>query len=220
MLTIYYSRNMLLPLNAITFNRTGFEAQEMEDNVPIWLTPQGDRLKLHYYPIPPDIDADLNNIDSVRSTYRKLVDEAGFGLIEVETVIIDDCIAVRKLFKGQQEPNGRLYLGVLTFPFRDFSFVLKVQCNEIGVTGIRDSIILNNMIGTGEVDIDSGSMIGWLDDPYNPNEMGPMTRNKSERPEYDTQFPDHPLSRARWVLNHLECTVKIKDIIKIQPSFV
>lgn len=211
-------------LNAITFNETGFESQENEQDVSIvdiWLTPQGDRLKLHYYPIPPDLDADLNNVDSVRLTYRQLVDGAGFGIVEVDTVIIDGCTAVRTLFKCEQEPKGRLYLGSLTFPFRDFSYVLKLQCNELGTTGIRDSIILNNLMGSGEVDVDPklGKIIGWLDDPYNPSEMRAMTRNKSERPEYDAQFPDHPLSRARCVLNYLEHTVKIADVVKRQPSF-
>jgi hypothetical protein len=87
---------------------------------------------------------------------------------------------------------------------------------------MRDSLILDDMMDLGEtrIDSESGKITGWLDDPYNPSEMGSMTRNKSERPEYDAQFPDHPLSRTRWVLKHLERTVKIEDIVKRQLSFV
>jgi hypothetical protein len=211
-----------LSQSAIIFDETGFEFQRQENGVSIWYTPKNDGLGLFHYPIPPDIGADLNDIESIRFRYRQLANEVGFGIIEVETVIVNDCKAVRTLFKAAQQPTGRTYVGSLTFPFRDFSYVLKVQCAEFGTTGIRDSLILDTMMGSGEVEIDmeSDRITGWLDDPYNPREIEPMTRNKSERPEYDAQFPDHPLSRARWVLNHLEQSVNIDDTVKRQPGFV
>ncbi len=65
-----------------------------------------------------------------------------------------------------------------------------------------------------------GRSQGWLEDPYDPNEEGPMTRNKSERTEYDAEFPDHPLTRARSVLDHLERSIRISDVVKKQPAFV
>jgi hypothetical protein len=208
--------------SAITFDETGFQLQGQQNGAIVWFTPKGDGLGLFHFPIPPDIGADINSIDRVRSRYRQLANEVGFGVVEVETVIVDGCKTVRTLFKAAQQPTGRTYVGTLTFPFRDFSYVLKVQCEEIGMTGLRDSIVLSTMMGSGEtgVDPESGGITGWLDDPYNPNETGPMTRNKSERPEYDAQFPDHPLSRTRWVLNHLERTVRIADAVKRQPGFV
>jgi hypothetical protein len=90
------------------------------------------------------------------------------------------------------------------------------------MTGVRDAVIFASLMNGGEAGFDPESerMIGWLDDPYDPTEMGPMTRNKSERPEYDGQFPEHPLSRARWVLNHLEHTLAIDEAIKRLPGFV
>jgi len=35
-----------------------------------------------------------------------------------------------------------------------------------------------------------------------------------------TFLKDHPLSRARWVLNHLERTVAIDEAVKRRPAFV
>jgi len=74
---------------------------------------------------------------------------------------------------------------------------------------------------TQQVSLDErgGQFKGWLDDPYDSNETGPMTRNISERPEYDSRFPNHPLSRARWVLGHLQRTVAIDNSVKQQPKF-
>lgn len=61
-------------------------------------------------------------------------------------------------------------------------------------------------------------MMGWLDDPYDPHEQGDMTRNRSERPEYDSLFPDHPLSRARWVLDHLQHTLFVSETLRSKSS--
>jgi hypothetical protein len=183
---------------AITFDETGFEHHGEDNGAIIWFTPKGDGLGLFHYPIPPDIHADLSNIDSVRAFYRRIVSQSGLGVIEIDTVLVDGCTAVRTLFKAAQQPTGRTYLGALTFPFRDFSYVLKAQCEELGMTGVRDAVVATRLMTSGEIwlDAESGCMTGMLDDPYDPSETGPMTRNKSERPEYDALFPDHPLSRA------------------------
>ena len=211
-----------LSQSAITFDETGFERQGDRDGVIVWVTPKGDGLGLFHYPIPPDIHTDLSDVDRVRAFYRRRIREVGLGVIEIDTVVIDGSTAVRTILKAAQQPTGRTYLGALTLPFRDFSYVLKVQCEERGMTGMRDGVVLDDLMSSGETEaeIESGRILGWLDDPYDPTETGSMTRNKAERPQYDAQFPDHPLSRARWVLNHLEHTVTIDEAVKRQPGFV
>jgi hypothetical protein len=166
-------------------------------------------------------EADLHDVDNLRTAYRRTARKAGTGVVEIETCVVDGCCAVRTLFKVAQQPTGRTYVGALTFPFQHFSYVFKVQCPELDVTGVRDAVVCAKLINTGEIKIDTKSrdMAGWLDHPYDSNEAGTLTRNKSERPEYDSQFPDHPLSRARWVLDHLQRTVAIEDAVKRQPVF-
>lgn len=212
-----------MPKLPLSFDETDFQRQPTRDGVQVWFTPQGDGLGLFYFPIPPDIEADIQAVDSVRAYYRRLVNQPGstVGIIEVDTLTIDGCRAVRTVLKAPQQPAGRTYIGSLTFPFRDFSFVLKVQCAERGMTGLRETMVLNRLTGSGEtaIDPDSGTPIGWLDDPYDPAENGPMTRNRSERPEYDADFPDHPLSRARQILSHLEQSVTLDPNVKRQPAF-
>ena len=204
--------------SGIVFDDAGFERQAQSDGPLVWLTPKGDALELSHYAVPPDIEADL---DSLRALYRRSVQNAGLGIIEIEPCVVDSCKAVRTVFKAAQEPTGRAYLGALTFPFRDFSYVFRLQCQELGTTGVRDSIVLAKLMSTGEVKITTSTckLTGWLDDPYDPEEAGAMTRNKSERPEYDEQFPDHPLSRARRVLDHLQRTIRIDETIKRAPAF-
>jgi hypothetical protein len=210
-----------LTQSAITFDEIGFERKGVQAGAIIWLTPDGDMLGLFHYPLKPDIKAELHDAEGLRRFYREMAREAGIGVIEIERVIADDCPAVRTLFKAAQQPSGRIYVGALTIPFQDFSYVLKLQCQEQGATGVRDTMVLMQLMATGESELDekTGAMSGWLDDPYDAQESGTMTRNKSERREYDTQFPDHPLSRARRVLDHLEQTVKIAGDVKMMPAF-
>jgi hypothetical protein len=208
--------------HGITFDERGLKFRGEHDGTLMWSTPSGDVLALYNFPIPPDIQADLDHLDDLRTFYRRTVTPAGLGVIEVETREIDGCRVVRTIFKAAQQPEGRIYLGGLTFPFRDCSYVLKIQCEEGSMTGLRDTFVLSKLIKSGEVQLAGAvdRIPNWLDDPYDPNEVGPMTRNKSERPEYDAEFPDHPLTRARALLNHLEQTVAIAAAVKQRPGFV
>jgi hypothetical protein len=43
------------------------------------------------------------------------------------------------------------YVGSLTIPFLDFSFVIKVQCEEKGATGIREAVLLDRRLESGEM---------------------------------------------------------------------
>lgn len=64
-----------------------------------------------------------------------------------------------------------------------------------------------------------GKIQGWMQDPYDSSIEAPLMRNQPEACEYDSQFPDHPLSRARQVLNHIEKTMVIAPEILSAPPF-
>ena len=207
-------------LNAVRFDAQGYESQRDHDLVRVWHTPAGDELGLSYHPLAPDIGARLEDLAGLRRYYRAIAEAAGLGVIEIETLTIDRCRAVRALFKAPQEPQGRTYLGSLTLPFRDFSYVFKVHCAEVGATGLRDSLVFAKMMMEGSVSLSpEGDAKGWLVDPYEPDLVGPMTRNQSEHERFDTMFPTHPLSRARATLAHLAATVRVDESVRRAPPF-
>ena len=204
----------------LTFDETDLDFRGDQNGALLWLTADGDPLELHYFPIPPDIGADVDDVSALRARHRCVANEAGLGVIEIETATVDGCLVVRTLFKIAETPTGRTYVGSLTFPFRDFSYVFRVESSERGTTGLREAFVVSMLLNKGvSIDTRVGQLKGWLDDPYDSNETGPMTRNISERPEYDSRFPDHPLSRARRILNHLQTTVTVDSSIKQQPKF-
>ncbi len=198
----------------IKFDETQYDFQGIIDGVYIWHTPQGDELTLVHHNTPTDLPADLTDLAVIRDHYRAIAHQRELGVIEIETFSLADSIGIRILFKGLQQPTGRTYLGKILVPNQGSSDVLSIHCTETGMTGVRDTIVGNQLRESGEIsfDPDSGKTIGWLTDPYDANEMGAMTRNQSERPDFDPKFPDHPLSRVRSVLNHLQATLELETI--------
>ena len=123
---------------------TGFEYQGESEGALVWFTPQGDRLG-HYHYV-----ADLRDPTSLRARFRGIAHHADLGVLEISTCILDHCTAVRTLFKAAQQPTGRTYIGALTLPFRDFSYVFKVQGSEVGITGVRDTLVLAQLMSGGD----------------------------------------------------------------------
>ena len=76
--------------------------------------------------------------------------------MEIETVNIDGCLSVRTIFKTAINPDGRGrgYLGSITLPYRDFSYVIKVQSSEQGMTGMREAIVAERLMASGSMQLD------------------------------------------------------------------
>lgn len=208
------------PLDQVSFDVTGHTFKGEQGNVRVWWSPHGDGIGLYHYALPPDIAASPTSRAQLVAYYGKMASEAGIGVLEVEPIVVDGLVAVRTLFKAPQQPNGRTYIASLTLPFRDFSYVLKAQCAEQGMTGVRDSIVLDELLVAGAVRFDGEprTAVGWSMDPQVP--PGPLVYNKSEAPEYDARFPEHPLSRARAILRHLEATTRVSHAVRGAAPFV
>ena len=91
------------------------------------------------------------------------------------------------------------------------------------MTGIRDAIIVDEALRDGRVTFDPDReefLEGWMHDPYDPALHGGFHWNLSEAPEDDVRFPNHPLSRLRPVLSHLELTLRITKEVKESPPYV
>jgi len=73
-------------------------------------------------------------------------------------------------------------------------------------------------MGNGKIDIRDGELIGWMADPYDASVSLPLMRNLAEAPEFDEEFPDHPLSRSRRILAQIEASARLADELKkLQP---
>lgn len=209
-------------VDSIRFDTAGFTFQREGDNTRVWLTPDGDPVGLFHFAIKPDIPAALDSIDALRAFSRSATAAAGGAIIEVETVSVDRSLALRQIIKVPQQPHGMTYVGSILLPFRDFSFVIKVHGQERGTTGVRDAVVLDESFGDGRVQVDAESktLRGWMQDPYDPAVHDGFSRNLAESAEYDARFPNHPLSRLRRTLAHLQRTIQVGDDVRRSPPFV
>jgi hypothetical protein len=212
----------MIGADSLSLEGPGLTFEGDKEGVRVWRTDSGDGLGLWFFAIPPDLPSRLDQLDELRAFYRQRAVAGGMGIISVDGTTIDGCPAVKTIFKAPlSEPAapGRLYVAAVTIPFRNFSFVLKTQCQEQGTTGMRDATVLALMQREGRARIEPPEIIGWDADPYDPSIRAGLLRNLSEDEQYDAMFPRHPLSRARRLLAQIEAGTRISDEAKSSPPF-
>jgi hypothetical protein len=192
------------PLDGVTFDDSELRNPNEKGNTHYWSTPEGDGVGLYYFGMPPDLPIRTKSISEFQQAYEALVPDTG-ALVEISIVEQDGCSAVLSIVKVPQQPSGMTYLGSLTIPFRDFSYMLKVQCYEGSPTGLRETILLEQGLREGHIQMDD---TGKITGDWNPDDA-----------KFDSEFPDHPISRLRKWLPRLGSTIRIDSEIKRQPAF-
>ncbi|GAA3955228.1 hypothetical protein GCM10023085_42270 [Actinomadura viridis] len=203
---------------SLRFDTTGWET--LQDGV--FRNGDGDVTVLSGFDIPPNLAAPLEDLDRLRRATVESTVAAGGGLIELDVITLDGLPAIRQIVKLPlpDRPTGVVYLGSFTVPRADRSLVVRVQCMEQGVTGMRDSVVLNRFLSEhGQGRPLEEMMRSWAQHPYAPEVQGGLPRNWSEEPGWDPHFPDHPLSRARRALQALAPTIELHPAFKAAPPF-
>lgn len=125
-------------MNAITIdnlrlNLDSWQVREESDRYRVWENQIPDLLSLSFCPIPMTAQIGLSATQKLQDfyrLYRKTVQQAGGTLISVDIVSVKGVSAIKALFMFPQPNRQQTYVGSLTFPFRDFSYVVKIQCNR------------------------------------------------------------------------------------------
>lgn len=181
----------------------------------------GMAFSVDFFALPPDIGASLTNISGLQRFYRDALVRNGVALIECDVIAISGFIGVRVVAKAALEPRGFAFLGSVTVPFRDCSYVLKFQAAEGQPTGLREAMVMMEVMDVGDINVDdeSGRISGWCADPYDPDlEYQPM-RNQADAVHWDAKFPGHPLSRVRAALDDLPSRASFARRLKGLPKF-
>jgi len=206
-------------INSIIIPDFGWEKQKEDKSIIQWINPeQTIALSLNYFNLKPDLPS-LKKIDVIRTFYREQISQANGGLIKVDFSDIKHQ-AIKTIFKIPQEPSGMVYLASLTIPFKDCSYVIKIQAPEIGMTGMRDSIIADKLMQGGKLDIGENGYKNWFSDPYDSNYSGGTLMNKSEDSIYDVDFENHPLTQARKLIFQIEKEIEFKSEIEKLKQFI
>lgn len=156
----------------------------------------------------------------MRKHYRDTFAEQGIGIVECNIVEILGNKNVKTIGKQLEQFEPAIYVGSLAIPLTDQSFVFSLLFQEEDITGIRDATILSKLISRGqqepEPDPETGELTipGWAQDPYFQDYEGPCLCNLSNSRVYDSEFPDHPLSKVRKRIDEL-----VIDLAALNSTF-
>jgi hypothetical protein len=194
-------------IDAIRFASDGWiRHDELESHrLRVWEAPGRDAVELHFFPVPPNLPA-APTVGDIAAVYANGLSPAGGKVVECAVVMFAGCDAVRLIVKVPQQPRGFMYQGAVTLPFRDFSYVFKVQCSEVGTTGIREAVLFERRCRAGEEP-----------DLARPGE--PFPDWNPDAAEHDSAFPNHPISRLRHLLAQIERSAVLDDRIRRLPKF-
>ncbi|MBN8660749.1 MAG: hypothetical protein J0M35_10320 [Candidatus Obscuribacter phosphatis] len=212
-----------LSIDAVRFDTTGLTGVESAPNTKRWTSGRALEVSLRCIEVPPDIPCSLSNKEGIRDYFRRCAIQGGGGLVEADVIKIGQVPCAKTIVKVPQQPSGTAYVGSITIPLAQGSYVIRVQSVETGITGMRESAILHNLTASGKVTISEGGVLqNWERDPYDPKIKGDdlVLRNQSEDERYDKLFPTHPLTRVRVALKAILRTIKLDKSVLMAPPFL
>ena len=169
-------------------------------------------LKLNHGPLAEA--AWLENVPAMR---RNLAHEyAQLGcLIEAEPVVLGGVRGVCQVVKAPipNAPSGQVFMANIFLAKADRHVMFGCTAEERGITGTREAAILAKLGLTG--------LEGWiLPHPYAPELQGRLPYHRGDDPQWDADFPDHPLSRVRAWVGWALATVAVDPQFAALPDFV
>lgn len=119
------------------------------------------------------------------------------GIVEVRSGGSCDNRFSYSIVKTAQGPSGVQYALVLDMWNSGRPVRIRGFFDESGTTGVRDSTVYSMLAQAGD-----GALDGWSRDPYDAGWDKGLLANKSELPEFDALFPEHPLTEARRLVRY------------------
>ena len=193
-------------LDSLRFDASGYRRQEEVRTQGVWFTPEGDGVGLQLFLSRTHVPS-CGSIASLRDQVKSDFEQTpGTRLIEVELPQVACGLRViRMVFRAQLPEGGAIYVGSLMVPFERFSFLLKVQCEEAGMTGVREALLLDRALRDGTVQVGEAGPDLSAFSPYGAKD--------------DDEFPEHPLTRLRRTLLHLQQTLELDADLADAPRF-
>jgi hypothetical protein len=214
----FFKRNRI-SINSVSIPDFGWKKIREDKSIIQWINSEENiTISIMFFELPPDIPT-MNNIEVLRNFYRQLICNVNGGVIEVELSKKDKMSFIKTIFKLPQEHSGMGYIASLTLPFKNCSFVFKIQAVEIGMTGLRDIVVAEKLLLTNTISIDENGYTNWFADPYDEYFKNRVLMNKSEQIIYDNDFPEHPLTQARQILNQISNGLQWKPELEKIPAF-
>ena len=193
--------------DTISFDTFDWERQPDEDGDRVWF---GDGtifiiLSEHFFALPPDLPG--TDVDLLRSSYETWmadIEEGDDGrtgrLVELN---VDPNGPVVRVVVRIPVPDRYLFVGSLTIPLAECSWVVKVQAVEGSITGLREALAADRALKEGG--LHSFQDLEGVFDPYDR--------------QWDDIAPGDPLTAVRHYLDRLEASLQFDSAFSTQKPF-
>jgi len=195
-----------LGLDTISFDTFDWERQPDQDGDRFWFSDGTIRIILseHFFALPPDLPS--TDVDVLRSTYEAWMAEAeeeDGRTAQVVEVNVDPNGPVVRLVLRLPLPDRYLFVGSLTVPLAECSWVVKLQAVEGSMTGLREALAADRALQ--ELGFQSFQQLVGIFDPYDRR--------------WDDIAPGDPLTAVRHYLDRLEVSLKFRSEFATQKPF-
>ncbi len=192
-------------IESVSFDTTRYRFNGEANGQRIWYTPDGDGMGLSFFPVPPNLPRQAKTTAELQGFYRRSIGNQQVKVVEFRLLEVANVASIWMVLGIPQLSGAVIYVGSLTIPFAEFSFVIKMQCEERGTTGVREAILLDKALRTGAVTVDAG---GKLKGDLN-----------SDDARHDNQVPNHPLSRLRREFALIIASLQIQEATQREKRF-
>lgn len=114
----------------LKIDETGLMLRKNEAHRMLWLNGFNDVLELRAFAAKPDIPVQLTDLPALQEYYQKAAATQNAELLELEVRTVCRVKAIRITMCQKAKPTGYTFVSSLALPFKNGSFVLKIQALE------------------------------------------------------------------------------------------
>jgi len=162
---------------------------------------------------------------TVQEWFREMAEHRKGGLVEAEIREWRSGQMIEGIYKCP-EGSGFRFTGMMIMPLQRASLIWTLVDGEHGTTGVREAVVVAEMLKEGSLTLEE-YVKSWAQDPYDSEyrargrvEISAL-RYLSDDAFFDSQFPDHPLSRVRAGFRKILADVEVDEEalggVQVQP---
>lgn len=214
----FFKKNKI-SISSIEIPTNGFQLISSNKEKKSWSDEISTEISLNFFKKKPDLP--FLDKDKLVPFFRNQISINNGAIIEIDSFKINHFDLVKTILKfkistNEFGQNHIIYLGSLIIPFKDYSFVIKIQSFEEGIIGVRESIIFNDLLFESDGDL-INVQENWSKDPYDSELISDFLMNTSEKEVFDVKFDNHPLTIIRNKMKKIEENIKFdSELEKIE----
>lgn len=200
-------------IGSLTFDLTDCTLGEQSENHRFWMNTARVAHLLRFNAKPVGWAFDLRMPDAAAAFYRQQCIDNGGVMLSMEVLKAGSIQMLSGLFKYRSPTPGSLgmyYVGILWLPFGDCNYQINIEAGESGTTGTREAAVMiiegDKWFGA-DAPVAEPVMLKDGEDLFEKMRAAPLRVIPSDKADYDSTFPAHPLSLVRARLAEVAATV-------------